>query len=267
MSPDIHSRSLSHIGSAIRKLGNPPAQMPDRSRAGARTCAAASRRSRRSRPGPGVSRCRVEAVFDRLRRKARVVLLPGEPLLLRGRDDLAVADERRGAVVVVRGNPENGRHCDLFPRRCHERCVDRRCVATGSGSFFHASTISRNFGLPAAISGIAAPSVSDVFPVQRHGRRAPLLLELVGALVRRRAPEVEHVAALLERRLDDAPIQQMIRAQAVEVAHRRRPGHFDRAGRSETSAPRRSACAPSRTTCTCAARGNGASTSSNSRGE
>ena len=36
-----------------------------------------------------------------------VVLLAREPLLLRGGDDLAVHDERRGGVVVERRNTEN----------------------------------------------------------------------------------------------------------------------------------------------------------------
>ena len=40
-------------------------------------------------------------------RENRVVLLAGEPFFLRGRDDLAVHNKRRGAVVVESGNPEN----------------------------------------------------------------------------------------------------------------------------------------------------------------
>ena len=38
---------------------------------------------------------------------AGVVLLPGEALLLRGRDDPAVLDQRRGAVVIEGGNAED----------------------------------------------------------------------------------------------------------------------------------------------------------------
>ena len=35
-------------------------------------------------------------------REAGIVLLAGEPLLLRGRDDTAVVDQRRRAVVIKR---------------------------------------------------------------------------------------------------------------------------------------------------------------------
>ena len=41
-----------------------------------------------------------QAVADRLSRKAGIVFLSGEPLLLGGRYDLAVADDRRRAVVI-----------------------------------------------------------------------------------------------------------------------------------------------------------------------
>ena len=39
--------------------------------------------------------------------KDGVVLLAGEALLLRGRHDAAVLDQRRGAVVIEGGNAEN----------------------------------------------------------------------------------------------------------------------------------------------------------------
>ncbi len=39
--------------------------------------------------------------------KAGIVLLAREALLLRGRDDLAVLDQRRGAVVIEGRNPED----------------------------------------------------------------------------------------------------------------------------------------------------------------
>ena len=39
--------------------------------------------------------------------KRGVVLAPGKTFLLRGGDDAAVLDQRRGAVVIERGNAEN----------------------------------------------------------------------------------------------------------------------------------------------------------------
>src|SRR5205085_12198274 len=48
-----------------------------------------------------------EAVADRVVGEAGVVLLPGEALLLRGGDDLPVADEGRGGVVVVGRDPKD----------------------------------------------------------------------------------------------------------------------------------------------------------------
>ena len=44
---------------------------------------------------------------DGVVREGRVVLLAGEALLLRGGDDAAVLDQRRGAVVIEGGNPED----------------------------------------------------------------------------------------------------------------------------------------------------------------
>ncbi len=49
----------------------------------------------------------VEAILKRVPRKAGVVLLAGEALFLRGGDDLAVHDQRRGAVVIERRNAED----------------------------------------------------------------------------------------------------------------------------------------------------------------
>ena len=50
---------------------------------------------------------RVQAIVDRMPRKSGVVLLAGEALLLRGRDDASVLDQRRRAVVVERRNSED----------------------------------------------------------------------------------------------------------------------------------------------------------------
>src|SRR6185436_2294514 len=49
----------------------------------------------------------VEAPLDRGEREGRVVLAAREPLLLHGADGNAVDDERRGGVVVVRGDAED----------------------------------------------------------------------------------------------------------------------------------------------------------------
>ena len=48
-----------------------------------------------------------QAVVDRVAREARVVLLAGEALLLGRGEDLAVAEQRGGAVVVVRADSEH----------------------------------------------------------------------------------------------------------------------------------------------------------------
>jgi hypothetical protein len=50
---------------------------------------------------------RLQAVLHRARREIRISLLPGEPLLRAGSDDLAVLHQGGGAVVVVSGDPEN----------------------------------------------------------------------------------------------------------------------------------------------------------------
>src|SRR5205814_8727110 len=49
------------------------------------------------------------AVVDGVRRDSGVVLLASEALFLRGRDDLAVDHDRGGAIVVERGDAEDGR--------------------------------------------------------------------------------------------------------------------------------------------------------------
>ena len=46
-------------------------------------------------------------VGDRLLGEAVIVLLAGKPLFLGSRDDLSVAHKRRGAVMIVRRDPEN----------------------------------------------------------------------------------------------------------------------------------------------------------------
>ncbi|KAH2820923.1 hypothetical protein KXV85_003017 [Aspergillus fumigatus] len=48
-----------------------------------------------------------EAVVDGVRREARIVLLPAEPLLLCGGDNDAIADERGRGVMIERGYAEN----------------------------------------------------------------------------------------------------------------------------------------------------------------
>jgi hypothetical protein len=58
----------------------------------------------------------LQAVLDGASRKAIVVFLPGEALFLRRSDDPAVADERRGRVVIERRDSEDrmpGRYGDL----------------------------------------------------------------------------------------------------------------------------------------------------------
>src|SRR5207249_744021 len=52
----------------------------------------------------------LEAVSDRLLRESRVVLLPSEPLLLSGRNDLTVSEETRRAVVVESRDPQDVHH-------------------------------------------------------------------------------------------------------------------------------------------------------------
>ena len=51
--------------------------------------------------------CFLEAVVDRVLREAIVVLLPRETLFLRGSDDFAIAHQCGGAVVIIRGDPED----------------------------------------------------------------------------------------------------------------------------------------------------------------
>jgi hypothetical protein len=48
-----------------------------------------------------------EAVVERVAREARVMLLPRETFLLRGRDDLAVAHDGRCGVVIERGDADD----------------------------------------------------------------------------------------------------------------------------------------------------------------
>ena len=48
-----------------------------------------------------------KAVVDRLLGEAVVVLLAGKALFLGSRDNFSVAHERGGAVMIVRGDPEN----------------------------------------------------------------------------------------------------------------------------------------------------------------
>ncbi len=48
-----------------------------------------------------------QAIGDRVRRKVGIVLLAREALFLRRRDDLAIADQGGGAIVVEGGNPQN----------------------------------------------------------------------------------------------------------------------------------------------------------------
>ena len=54
-----------------------------------------------------------EAIANRVDRKARVVLLAREALFLRRRDDLAVDQQRRGAVVIEGGNAEDAHAAKL----------------------------------------------------------------------------------------------------------------------------------------------------------
>ncbi len=67
--------------------------------------------------GVGRRSCGFEAIADRVVRKIGIVLAARETLFLRRGHDLAVADERRGAVVV------EGRYSqDLHPRGLRRSC-------------------------------------------------------------------------------------------------------------------------------------------------
>ena len=59
----------------------------------------------------------LEAIGDGVRRKAGVVLLAREPLLLGGREDRTVLDEDGGAVVIEGGNAEDA-HPGPLKRWC-----------------------------------------------------------------------------------------------------------------------------------------------------
>ena len=73
----------------------------------------------------GIESRGVEAERDGVCRIGRVVLLACEPFFLGGRHDLAVADERSGAVVVVRRDAENCRQSVLYSTESRERYGDR----------------------------------------------------------------------------------------------------------------------------------------------
>ena len=51
----------------------------------------------------------LEAIFDRVPRETRVVLLARKPFFLCRRDDVPVAQQCGGAVVIVGGDTEDGR--------------------------------------------------------------------------------------------------------------------------------------------------------------
>src|SRR5262249_9068328 len=51
-----------------------------------------------------------QTIFDRMRRKIPIVLLAGEALLLRRRDDLAVDHDRCRRIVIEGGNAQDRRH-------------------------------------------------------------------------------------------------------------------------------------------------------------
>ena len=57
-----------------------------------------------------------EAIVDGVLREARVVLLAREAFLLGCSDDLAVAHQGRGGVVIERRHPEDGDRFQLAPR-------------------------------------------------------------------------------------------------------------------------------------------------------
>src|ERR1700712_5318143 len=62
----------------------------------------------------------------------------------------------------------------------------------------------------------------NVLPRQRVRSGAPLLLEVVGAVIRRRAAEVEHPATIGDRAGDDVPVNQVVGAEGPMLAKRRR---------------------------------------------
>ena len=68
---------------------------------------AACRRSPRSQRSFAVMPASSQAIRHGIGREACVALLPGESLLRRRCDDLAVPEQGRGAVVVVRGDAED----------------------------------------------------------------------------------------------------------------------------------------------------------------
>src|SRR5690606_38221299 len=78
----------------------------------------------------------LEAVGQRLRREARVVLAPREALFLRGGDDAAVLDQRGGAVVVVGRDAEDAGH----RRRSRGDAPGRALPATGGPAQAPAAT-------------------------------------------------------------------------------------------------------------------------------
>src|SRR5262245_10736421 len=65
-----------------------------------------------------------QAVLHRLPRKARVALLPAEPLLLDGCDDLAVTNQRSGRIMVESTDAQNRRHSDDLTRFLDVATID-----------------------------------------------------------------------------------------------------------------------------------------------
>ena len=104
-------------------------------------------------------------------------------------DDAAAVAQGERRIPRSAGDTENDRHPD--PYGIARTIIGPTPVGHASGSFFHSAIANWNFGLRRARVRQLAAGEQLVFPVQRHRLRAPLRLELEGALVRRRAAEVE----------------------------------------------------------------------------
>src|SRR5579871_1267283 len=63
-----------------------------------------------------------QAILGRVRWKSGIVLLAREALLLRGRDNFAIAHQRRGAVVIKSGDSQNLHVSGGLEQRVNEWC-------------------------------------------------------------------------------------------------------------------------------------------------
>ncbi len=139
-----------------------------------------------------------ETILNGVGGKAGIMLLAGEPLLLRGGDDVAIHDESGGAVVVEGRNAEN-----RLPRRFLRNLADD-ARADGIGQpqrqpfpgFDHESELR----VLRALIRQRVAGREPVLPVQRHRLGAPLFLELERAFSGRGPAEIEYLDSLRPRR-------------------------------------------------------------------